>query len=557
MNDMKIIQQEDLDVLCSIWKQENIDVNFIKCYTINENEEGFVHTTTNPVYVYITKGSGYIQLHAIKHNLKKFQLVHIGNADKICVEALEAGLEYYYIEYKLVRNYTFDKTTSVTMHIKHPLLWNYKMTFENPLFLLKLLKRMEKYFLSSTPTESFGVKALFYQFLERIAQDSIRDCTCKENTDMVCQALKFMKQEHGRQIIIQDLLDDLGISSSHLNRLFKQMTGKSPKEYLSMLRLNSAKIRLLKTEDNLKDIAIACGYTDEYQFNRAFKKHIGIAPSGYRNLLGKNKYNIRQCIPLNPKRVAVQYLIGDVLALGVVPVGITEIYEGAVFQDKLSESIVLGHQSSWNKEILATLELDLIITIDPGKYQEFSEIAPTLYLPYEIISKEERILLLGTVLNRLEEAKMVLSEYHNKQSAAKNKLKKAGLYHATFSIIEGSAQNVSIMGNIFGCGATLYRELSLRASDLTQKSVLDLGYGVNRIDLESLQLNGGDYIIRNNYIGMEDMSANEIWNRIPAIKRNQVIEMDFGLNYYSDILSANAQIDYIVSQLTETGGITA
>lgn len=47
------------------------------------------------------------------------------------------------------------------------------------------------------------------------------------------------------------------------------------------------------------------------------------------------------------------------------------------------------------------------------------------------------------------------------------------------------------------------------------------------------------------------MNDSAIWKALPAIENKHLIEIPFGLSYYTDILSANAQIDFIRDQLIE------
>ena len=50
---------------------------------------------------------------------------------------------------------------------------------------------------------------------------------------------------------------------------------------------------------------------------------------------------------------------------------------------------------------------------------------------------------------------------------------------------------------------------------------------------------------------MDDLSDNSIWNSIPAVKEGRLVEIEFGLAYYSDIYSLDKQLDFIVEKLLE------
>ena len=69
------------------------------------------------------------------------------------------------------------------------------------------------------------------------------------------------------------------MSQSSLQRGFHQRFGMSPKAYLSKLRIHRAMELLLSQNQSVKEIAFACGFSDEKFFSRVFKKKYGFSPS--------------------------------------------------------------------------------------------------------------------------------------------------------------------------------------------------------------------------------------------------------------------------------------
>lgn len=72
------------------------------------------------------------------------------------------------------------------------------------------------------------------------------------------------------------------ISVSSLQRALAKCFGMSPKQYLIQLRMNRALELLTKNELSVKEISLACGFTDEKYFSRAFKKKYGYSPSQFK-----------------------------------------------------------------------------------------------------------------------------------------------------------------------------------------------------------------------------------------------------------------------------------
>ncbi|MGC1480726.1 MAG: AraC family transcriptional regulator [Chthoniobacterales bacterium] len=84
---------------------------------------------------------------------------------------------------------------------------------------------------------------------------------------------------------IRDVARELGIAESHLRRVFKKLTGLSPKEYVLDLRLREVRILLQGSTQTLAEIAERTGYNSAYHLSAEFKKRTGISPSHWRSQL--------------------------------------------------------------------------------------------------------------------------------------------------------------------------------------------------------------------------------------------------------------------------------
>ena len=86
-------------------------------------------------------------------------------------------------------------------------------------------------------------------------------------------------------ISIEEYAQSRGLSVSWFLRNFKQMTMKSPMQYILAIRINNA-VSLLETTDyNVTEISTIVGYENPLYFSRIFKKQKGVSPSEYRKML--------------------------------------------------------------------------------------------------------------------------------------------------------------------------------------------------------------------------------------------------------------------------------
>ena len=84
------------------------------------------------------------------------------------------------------------------------------------------------------------------------------------------------------KLSVAKICEVLFVSDSQLRRTIHKLTGVSPNEYITVLRLKKAKEMLSTTDMSIKDISCACGFASPYYFSRVFSKSIGMSPSAYR-----------------------------------------------------------------------------------------------------------------------------------------------------------------------------------------------------------------------------------------------------------------------------------
>ena len=83
-------------------------------------------------------------------------------------------------------------------------------------------------------------------------------------------------------ITSDDLADQFDLSSVHLQRLFKFAFKQTIAAYIRSRRLSACLEDLLKTDNNILDIALDYGFAYEQTFIRAFKSEFGITPGDLR-----------------------------------------------------------------------------------------------------------------------------------------------------------------------------------------------------------------------------------------------------------------------------------
>ena len=84
------------------------------------------------------------------------------------------------------------------------------------------------------------------------------------------------------EISIEQLANIAGFSMFHFQRRFKREIGITIHQFIRHIRLVSAAKRMVSSEENITQIAYACGYHTLQSFSREFNKEFGISPRDFR-----------------------------------------------------------------------------------------------------------------------------------------------------------------------------------------------------------------------------------------------------------------------------------
>jgi len=100
----------------------------------------------------------------------------------------------------------------------------------------------------------------------------------------IADIVYYIGQNYMKPLSLNQIAREFHISSAHLARTFKKVTGLTLIEYLNIVRVNEARQMLRRNDQSISEIALALGYGSITHFERVFKKASGYTPSTYRKL---------------------------------------------------------------------------------------------------------------------------------------------------------------------------------------------------------------------------------------------------------------------------------
>jgi len=156
---------------------------------------------------------------------------------------------------------------------------------ERPIFHFSDTARMEACIRSlydsyASDNNGFLTLARLYEFFSLLHNvDSVEE----KGEGILDRALDYITKNYSYGIRVSQMAEHLGISRSHLFRVFKESMGVSVQEYLLSFRLERAVSLMESTDMNIKEIMYSCGFNDLPNFSRQFRKAYGMPPAAYRN----------------------------------------------------------------------------------------------------------------------------------------------------------------------------------------------------------------------------------------------------------------------------------
>jgi len=92
----------------------------------------------------------------------------------------------------------------------------------------------------------------------------------------------WLESNFMESISLEGIMEQSRLGKRTLSRRFKKATGDTPLAYLQKLRLQNARQMLESTSDTFNEITWKVGYNDVSSFQRLFKQETGLSPKDYR-----------------------------------------------------------------------------------------------------------------------------------------------------------------------------------------------------------------------------------------------------------------------------------
>lgn len=306
--------REDFLKSARILNMSNISLLDVKYIEDRMEEE---YKLSSNCFIFSSGGKFKLALDDVYYNVEKFGLFHGKTGSSIDMKSLDGSkLEYYMVLYKgekpLVDELEYDRLLGEF----NPFDINYGFIPSNSILFAEMLRTMYARWESYSEIDILYCKKSFLDLIYLIHEELIDRKMDYFEPDVVDMAILYLDKNYSKNISIQELCKDLGISYSHFHRIFKQKIGQTPQEYLINNRMEES-INLLKNSDaSIREVAEICGFQDERNLQRAFSKKLGKTPNSFRENLTCRKVDI-DIVKNNPFAYNEKYNMSELKWKGV------------------------------------------------------------------------------------------------------------------------------------------------------------------------------------------------------------------------------------------------
>ena len=275
---------------CKDMPNRNFSVDIMLSKTWGSGSNFKEHWHEHLQVFYFINGKGFLRCNQKCFNVVQGDVVIINSRELHYFESLSDDFKFYLIRIDLPFLFSDQVDLCQTKYLS-PLSQNFilfKNLIKDDHEIINCINTIIKeYFIKEIGYE-LAVKANLYNLVVLLLRNYTDEFVTKKkltfkisNFKRFYEVFGFIDSNYNKKICATDLSNIAHVSTYYFCRIFKQMTGKTPTEYINEVRLKKS-IELLKNcTMTITEIAINSGFNDVNYFSRLFKKKYGVSPTKF------------------------------------------------------------------------------------------------------------------------------------------------------------------------------------------------------------------------------------------------------------------------------------
>ncbi len=243
------------------------------------------HSHKTYEFCFVLKGKGTYHINGKKFNMKAGD-IFIAKPNQKHYETYNPNdpYELIFITIKILKDnkeFRLDKIFPLPVYIHITPEKNICYIFQN-MFDEVILRRPGYILKIKSHLTNLIVEMYRFLYLKDKSCSSVKILSKINKQSLIEKIYKYIQNNYNQDIGILEIADEFHLSPSYLASFFKNQTGYSPIEYLTKVKIDTAKNLLNNLKLKISAVASEVGYKSPYYFYRIFKKVSGTTPTQYR-----------------------------------------------------------------------------------------------------------------------------------------------------------------------------------------------------------------------------------------------------------------------------------
>ncbi|HEX3783983.1 MAG TPA: AraC family transcriptional regulator [Pseudonocardiaceae bacterium] len=126
------------------------------------------------------------------------------------------------------------------------------------------------------------LQEIVYRVLQREQFSRMLYIAAKQaGANPVSAALTYIREHYSEPVTVNDMAEKVSLSPSSFSHLFREVTGRSPYQFLKEIRLDRARELLRDGRLSVTAVSRAVGYSSASHFIKEFRSRFGTTPRAY------------------------------------------------------------------------------------------------------------------------------------------------------------------------------------------------------------------------------------------------------------------------------------
>ncbi len=277
-----LFTQEMIEIAVQLWFRSSISLIDVRNYVLEPDNPLEKYRMPTSMFIFTQGGQASVTLNHISYQSGRFGLFHGGKGTELSICPMDARMETYMVLYKAETAPFYRRDIHRLLDQLNPFIQLFGFAPANPLYYMDKIQSLYKSWNVNVVSDQVYAKGLLYQLVHEVYKELEHGMVRLVEPDFVDSIKRYLDQNYMEQVSIQSLIDMLPVSRSQLVRLFKKRERKSFQRYLNERRVEAAKQYLQSTSATIQEVALGCGFGDELNLQRMFKKYVQMTPSEYR-----------------------------------------------------------------------------------------------------------------------------------------------------------------------------------------------------------------------------------------------------------------------------------